>query len=580
MIMGALAVAGCGKNGIPVPSERVVERLSTSGTGFVYQYRDTGTGSRYITDGKEKYGPFDEVYSIDWTRDGKDPVYCVRTESEIFIYIGKRRFGPYPSKYIKDWAWNGKDLQVVVTGEDQPNLFINNDKLFHNIMQHELSPDGTQLAGWVMKDHAIHVIINGELVGPFYGDIPGCSLIWSESRSAFVYAPYVPAENGECAAYAGTEKIKLAQADKISCIGWSPDGKHLAYAANEGNDTFLFVDEKKSRPYDTGIKEIIWDTDSDDPVCIMEKDNQKFVLFREVLSGPFDSLVYKPFYSADAGVLCYAAEKDKKVYIHVGRKVLGPYEKKDNLMFYPVKGGKIIVRFMRGDRSYVSVGSRTYGPFDDNPYVRWSPDREKVIIEDRINGEIGGKSCIFADGKRIGPLDEYDSLIEWTPDGKGIIYASRDGGKWFVHEGTRTYGPFRDIRRDNRWIGRDGKIFFMGSDERGWRVFSGGKKPAQYPYAEFIGSDNVCGPVFAFGKAGADSKIWLSINGKESGPLPGAGSVERVVSSSADGKYFMLESRPGDAKQTYIVHDGRIDIGAMKDKMIVYYEDNRIVTVR
>lgn len=41
----------------------------------------------------------------------------------------------------------------------------------------------------------------------------------------------------------------------------------------------------------------------------------------------------------------------------------------------------------------------------------------------------------------------------------------------------------------------------------------------------------------------------------------------------------MLESRLRVEKQTYIVHDDRIDIGVMKDKMIVYYDNNRIVTV-
>ncbi|HNX58689.1 MAG TPA: hypothetical protein PKK43_06300 [Spirochaetota bacterium] len=574
VITGVLFVAGCGKKGIPVPSGRVVEKLSASGTGFVYQYRDAGTGFHYISDGKEKYGPFDEIYSLDWTRDGKDPVFCVRTGGEIFFCIGKRRFGPYPSKYIMDWAWNGKDLQVVVTGEDRPNLFINNDKLFHNIMQHELSPDGTQLAGWVMKDHAIHVIINGELVGPFYGDMPSCSLIWSESRRTFVYAPYAPDEKEGHEVYIGTRRVKLAAAEKISYVGWSPDGKHLAYAANTGNDTFLFVDEKKSGPYDSGIKDISWYNDCDDPVCITEKDNQKFVLFRDVLSDPFDTFVDIPFLSADDGKLCYAAVKGEMVYVHIGRKVVGPYEKNYFRVFYPKKGGEMVVKFIRDDRRYISVGSRTYGPFDSEPDFAWYDDQRKAVI----NGIIGGKRYLLLEGNRIGPLNEYDPLIELTPDGKGIIYASREGGKWFVHEGTRTYGPFRELLRYNWWIGRDGNIFIMGSDDRGWHVFSGGKKPVSYPYVELIVSDNV--PVFAFGKEGAEKQIWLSIDGKEFGPLPGAGSVGRLVASSADGKYFLLETGPGAAKQTCIAHDGRIDIGAMKDRMIVYCEDNRIVTVQ
>jgi len=91
-------------------------------------------------------------------------------------------------------------------------------------------------------------------------------------------------------------------------------------------------------------------------------------------------------------------------------------------------------------------------PIKNGTWEAWAPTGDEIAFEERIgrNGHI--LWVVSADGKRAEKLTEYTSNtfggLDWTSDGKSIVYGALAGERMQIYSVPRPGGPPRQLSHD------------------------------------------------------------------------------------------------------------------------------------
>ena len=293
----------------------------------------------------------------------------------------------------------------------------------------------------------------------------------------------------------------------LDTLTFSPDGKHLAFAARDRDDGFVILDGEKQTAYEAVIDGTVQFTPDGRRLAYVAAEDQKwFVVLRDLAAGKdrelpaFDN-VGEVTFSPAGDRLAFVARVADKQFVVLGEDRHRPHDGivPESLAFSP--DGKrfgyrvdetLTRQFMVLDPPDPSLAAGSAAtapstrPADAPPPGRqigrqydsvlagpvFSPDSKKVIyvaLKDR-------KQFVVVNGVEE---ERYDGIgggsFTFSPDGKRLAYAARNGPAWFVCYDGRVSRAYHGVfgitfTPDSRFVcfaGRKGadEVIVVGRDE-------------------------------------------------------------------------------------------------------------------
>jgi hypothetical protein len=323
---------------------------------------------------------------------------------------------------------------------------------FDSVDRFEFAPDGRTLAVVARRDGNGYAVVGRRTFGPYGALGPAHTLaafpiVFSADGRRFAFR--VREEELRYMVVDGKQQGPYADVDHPV---FSPDGVHVAYAANQGG-------EHRTRFYTvTGGK---W-----------------FVVVDGKLGEEFDSVglttdevfpTASPVFSPDSRRMAYAAKENKRQFVVVDGKKQAEADSILGLRFSP-DSRHLAYTATTNDRSTVVFDGRPQGDFDATGFdTAFSPDGSRfafsastgpkkwAIVVNGVKGddyEMAGTPCFSADGERLafigrtgqkrfivvdgtpGPEFDFVGTPTFDPDGKDVSYVARNTGKYVVvHDG-------------------------------------------------------------------------------------------------------------------------------------------------
>jgi len=253
--------------------------ISPDGQRLAYRAQKAGRW-HYVID--EKEGPaFDEVEEGYFSGDSRSFAYAARRGTKwVFVRDGHEgppydEIGLYPESADEDiYTAKEKNLEFVVFHGKKGLHYV-------EVGWPRVSPNGGKIAYEAKKGIRSVVVLSEregkeyDLVGRpvfsadgkhiAYDAVEGQSFLMvlddKELRDFIAMPNAVFSPKGNRLAYGAVtqgarksfvveEGRKGKEYDKVGLLAWSPDGRHLAYAASEGDKAFLVVDGREGKPFD------------------------------------------------------------------------------------------------------------------------------------------------------------------------------------------------------------------------------------------------------------------------------------------------------------------------------------------
>jgi len=303
----------------------------------------------------------------------------------------------------------------------------------------------------------------------------------------------------------------------------SPDGKRIAFAAEQDGKWTIVSDTIRSKEYDGFLQEVnnfwtywydgdlVFSPDSKRFGYAAYKSGKWFAIVDNKEMGPYDEFEYGSLiFSPDNKHFAYIVKEDSSwLVIKDGKSESIRYTSVKNLVFSPDSKRFAYLVEQDGDWKAVIDGNH-WRSFDDINNMHFSPDSRCLAywasLDDKftvivdtflISKEYDAFSTTqflqSADGSRITSNSGGDLIF--SPDSKHIGYTGRRLGKWFVVIDEKESNPWDEV----------GEITFS---ENGNQVVYG----AWLDGKGFIVTDSECGPSFDYiGK----NSIKISSDGKK-----------------------------------------------------------------
>lgn len=394
--------------------------------------------SRYIIDGKPGpwyddffynngvFSPSGKRFAYEVKKDGKYMVVVDGKEGALYKEIHRINFSADDSTFVYT-AYKGPTWVVVVNGtESKEYNEIVSDPVF--------SPNGKRFVYGVRQLKNYFLIIDGQEKS--YSFIP-TDITFSPDSSQYVYIAQTVAANSGTPGNL-THTLVLNGQEQDWPVGksynifptFSPDSKHLAYAAERDGKFFVVTDGKAGPAYDWVIA-TVFSPDSKRLAYVAGKNNKKFV----VVDGVEDPLQFDEVlgvvFSPDSKHVAYRARIGSR---NDGKTVVVLDGKKKKIYNLNEMGGGLT-----GPEPVFSPDSQHLA------YIAFTPQgqtRKEFVVVDEVEGK---------------PYDAIEDVtfdqILFTPDGKVIYIAatypedltSNEKPKMFLVIGNREGNPYENI---------------------------------------------------------------------------------------------------------------------------------------
>ena len=301
-----------------------------------------------------------------------------------------------------------------------------------------ISPDGQHVAIVVRQGGKMAVDLDGH-VGPLYALISDKSLRFSPDSKHLAYAASnLDDELKGFVVLDGRVGPELALMDTSDLIlVFSPDSKRLAYVVSREVHPIVVMNGKDGPA----------DPDLDDPPYVTA--HQMVV---DGNPGPLYSAVGPPIFSHDGKRLAYRAAKGDLWWLIVSDGQPGPeYQGIADPVFSPDGSHLAYKATKEPDKCVIVLDGRPgpqYEDVDDEP--TFSPDSRHLAYA----ATLGLKSRVVIDG-RLGP--EYDVILEivFSPDSAHVAYVALNGEKEFVVLDGQAGPEYDDLSPDLVFDTRD-----------------------------------------------------------------------------------------------------------------------------
>ncbi|HEX3000661.1 MAG TPA: hypothetical protein VHR86_10570 [Armatimonadota bacterium] len=296
-------------------------KFSPDGRRLAYTAR-RGEKWRVLVDGKE--GPeWDEVTAPFFSGDSKHLCYRGEAGGKWYVQIDEKRYGPYEAR-DESPVYSTTLTTRSVAYDNAPATFSANGHF--------------GICAFRGKNREMAVIDGKE--GPEYNEVHGITLSADGRRCA-----YVAAKNGkQFVVIDGKPGAKYAEVRWLG-LTFSPDGKHLAYAALKptGTDadltTVVVADGKESRGYEDVLETSITFSPDGKHLGYVATRNEAQCLVLDGKPGPnFDevgSYNHYILFSADGRRFAYEATRGEKHYMVIDGKASAAYDDIGGALFSP-----------------------------------------------------------------------------------------------------------------------------------------------------------------------------------------------------------------------------------------------------
>jgi hypothetical protein len=189
-------------------------------------------------------------------------------------------------------------------------------------------------------------------------------------------------------------------------VVFSPDGKHMAYAALVSPvEEFVVIDGKEDRPYNS-VGKLSFSPDSRRVLYTAWRAGKSFVVVDGVPGKAYDVIGYPPQpFSPDSRRVAYLAVRDGKKMVVVDGKEEGDYEEIPWLWFSP-NSRRLAYRAQRGRKEFAVVDGQEGKRYDLIFAPTFSPDSRCVAYF----AERAGKTFVVVDGVE-GRAKEYSFCV-------------------------------------------------------------------------------------------------------------------------------------------------------------------------
>lgn len=403
----------------PFP-QKAHESAVLSANGRHVAYIDTGAGQRVVVDGKEQR-TYDQVAGLEFNHDGSRLAYAAKRDDRWYVVAGGRESPGYRRVGVPHFNADGSKIaHVALLDVDKRTVVVNGqpgrsyDVISAGLI--EFSPDGSRMAYGGVRDDKCYLVVDGEEMGPFddLGTRTGYRFSNDGSRLAFVA---LVGENLHVI-------LDGRQGSSVYDVGdllFSPDGKQVAFAAQEAKDGpwFVFLNDEKQGPYQTiGDESLKFSPDGTRLAYAAQVDGRWVAVVDNQVGESHDGIA-EMLFSPDGKRLAYVAQDGESEAVVLDGKVERSFDgigggslvfSPDNrTLGYIARSGRARFAVIDGARKprYTMVGYLTFT----------SDSRHYVYIA--LN-----ETDAFTVVDDLRAAHRYDSV--WNPPGAKILLDYRD----------------------------------------------------------------------------------------------------------------------------------------------------------
>jgi tetratricopeptide (TPR) repeat protein len=365
------------------------------------------------------------------------------------------------------------------------------DQYGHQIMGYRLPVSGSsKIDAGQLFGTSIYPIINGKqrnrhsIVGPFvfsndgkhlsyfaYGDGNNYTnedvIYMRDTIKALIYRDYKP----------------LKQHDFIrpSSLIYSPDSKHISYAAFDSNKWSIVIDSTVQQEYDN-IKLLTYSPNSEKLACAVLQNNKWSVLINNnIESGSYDDIQYLIFSPDSKKIFIVAKDKNEIIVIYDGTEY---HRNRGYKIFYTD-----LIRFSQnGERFgyFTSIGMKDFLILDGKEISDYKGTPLAATFNEdashfySFGRPVGTNGCIFKDGilkSKVSMVSFKDfneaaysysdfvintngTIVAWVDKISDIYYLKVNGNK-----NPSSYGLIRNIRFESpsiiSFIANEGALIYQ-----------------------------------------------------------------------------------------------------------------------
>ena len=299
---------------------------------------------------------------------------------------------------------------------------------YDEIIGLSVSPDGKHVAYAARKDKQWSVVVDGKQ-GAEYDEILSRQTIFEENYGSYGYGGF-----------------RITKFKYFSPVKFSPDGKHVVYAARRGKQWTVVMDGQPSAEYN-GIFDLDFSPDCKGVTYIAARKRESAspsgarfswtVVIDGKPSPEYDEILDLRF-SPDGKRVAYAAMQDKKWSVIVdgqaGTKydeILGPKHLYEHTLLKPAALGMI-------------------------SSIEFSPDGQRVLY----GAKTDNKWVAVVDGKASA---EYDNISYplFSPDGQHVAYFAGTSRMWSMIVDGQASTQYSEIVGGFPTFGPDGGMEFL-----------------------------------------------------------------------------------------------------------------------
>lgn len=220
---------------------------------------------------------------------------------------------------------------------------------------------------------------------------------------------------------------------------FSPDARHLAFAAVRGETGYLVLDGK-AKAVGQRVTEIVFSPDAAHLAYSVQKEGRWHAVADELLGPPYDALSNLT-YSPDSSHLVYVAQKGSRwVIVLDGRELIGGQQM--GMPLFSPDGGHLAYSLIRGGKWHLVLDGDEGPPFNQiGAYVFSSDGSRMAYMADDAQG-----AAMVVNGAINRRFDAI-GLPVFSPDSRQLAFRARLGKRWFIVHNNRPLPGHDGVRR-------------------------------------------------------------------------------------------------------------------------------------
>lgn len=330
-------------------------------------------------------------------------------------------------------------------------------------------------------------------------------------------------------------------------ILFSPDGKRIAYNAQQGGGRVVVLDGSPGPKIEATVA-ILFSPDGGRLAYVACRGRRRFVVVDGRPGPEYDTVAKTLYFSPDSTRLAYVAWRGgKPVVVADGR----PGPEFDSIgeggIEFSLKGEHVAYTARKGDKWFAVVDGQSGPKYDGIADLSIAGSGKVAYAATKDNGWF-----VVADGQEEGEYDGIGDGPIFSPDGRRLAYQARRGNRYFVVVGGQP-GPECD--------GLAGNTLVFSPDSRrvGYAALKGGRWSVVVDGRTGNGFDGIGGPVFSsdgkrFAYGARQGSKWFTVVDGQAGPEFDVIAKGDPIFSS-DGSRFAYAARK-DGKW-FVVVDGQ-----------------------